>query len=411
MVPSLYTQTPGSINACAARPAHGQALFRYHAPMEKPGAVPATPQADEQVQDWLLLIRTPGVGAITLARLLEHFGDPHTAVQAGDQAWRDAGLDAPARSWLAQPDQRRLELDLEWLAQPHHYLITPTSPLYPTRLTENTGGPPALFVVGDPEVLGTVQLAIVGSRNPTAGGRNSAREFAACLAQAGLVITSGLALGIDGEAHQGALDHGGLSIAVCGTGLDRVYPARHRELARALAEQGALVSEFPPGTPPHGSHFPQRNRIISGLSVGVLVVEAARRSGSLITARMALDQGREVFAMPGSIHNPLARGCHRLIREGAKLVETADDILEELAPLVGQSAPSSTQTRPSAAPASELDAQYQHLLDHMGFDPVRVDDIVERSALTPADVSSMLLLLELRGIVTHTSGGTYTRLK
>lgn len=366
-----------------------------------------------QTCDWLTLIRAPGVGAVTLMRLLQRFGNPRGVLDAGDAAWRDIGLDAPARTWLAHPDQRRLDDDIQWLAQSGHHLITTDSALYPTRLAEVAGAPPALFVVGDPEVLDTVQLATVGSRNPTAGGRALAREFADCLARSGLVITSGLALGVDGEAHRGAVDAGGLSVAVCATGLDRVYPARHRELAHAVAEQGALVSEFPPGTPPLARHFPQRNRIISGLSLGVLVVEAARRSGSLITARLALEQGREVFAIPGSIHNPLARGCHRLIREGAKLVESADDILEELGPLIGRSTtpPAAADQRTPAAPAPELDLEYQQLLDHMGFDPVRVDDIVERGELTPESVSSMLLMLELRGLVAHTSGGTYIRLK
>jgi len=263
--------------------------------------------------------------------------------------------------------------------------------------------------------LGTLirvaRSSTIPARYNSASGRQTALDFASCLARGGITIDSGLAVGIDAASHRGALQGGGHTIAVTGTGLDRVYPARHRELAHQIAGQGALVSEFPPGTPPSRSNFPRRNRIISGLTVGTLVVEAAIRSGSLITARLAAEQGREVFAIPGSIHNPLARGCHRLIRQGAKLVETAADIVEELGPLLGHLG----ERQPSPGPAAgdtpggpEWDPEYRDLLQVLGFDPLPVDLLIERSGLTAETVSSMLLLLELEGHVTSAPGGHYS---
>jgi DNA processing protein len=245
---------------------------------------------------------------------------------------------------------------------------------------------------------------MVGSRNPSITGRETAHDFARTLAAAGMVITSGLAQGIDTACHQGTLDGGGQTIAVAGTGLDRVYPASNRELAHAIIEAGgALISEFPPGTLPHAGNFPRRNRIISGLSLGTLVVEAALRSGSLITARLAAEQGREVFAIPGSIHNPLARGCHQLIRQGAKLVESAADVLEELAPQLY--AALAEMPEESAPASSELDEEYQALLACIGHETTPVDRLVERSGLTAEAVSSMLLILELQGFVESAAGG------
>ncbi len=263
---------------------------------------------------------------------------------------------------------------------------------------------------GNPAVLATPQLALVGSRNPSAAGRDLAHDFARHLCGAGLTVTSGLALGIDAASHQGALDGEGLTIAVTGTGLDRVYPARHRDLAHRIAQRGALVSEFVPGTPPLAEHFPRRNRIISGLSLGTLVVEAALASCSLITARLAAEQGREVFAIPGSIHNPLARGCHSLIRLGAKLVENVQDILEELGPMVSDM-PYNTVlcSGENSVTGLDLDDNSLKLLDCVDFSPTSIDTLVERSGLTPEQVSSMLLVLELHNIVESASGGCYTR--
>jgi DNA processing protein len=261
-------------------------------------------------------------------------------------------------------------------------------------------------VVGDPTVLQQPQLAIVGSRKPTAGGRDNARDFARAVCKLGLTVTSGLALGIDANAHSGALDMACPTVAVLGNGMDRIYPARHRNLADNIRQHGALLSEFPPGTPPLAAHFPQRNRIISGLSLGVLVIEAALRSGSLITARLGAEQGREVFAIPGSIHNPLARGCHYLLRDGAHLVECPGDITAELGALAA------VQPGPAPVIAAEtpppVDALHT-LLEHMGFDPVDIDTLIERSGLTAEQVSSMLLLLELQGKLAALGGGHFQR--
>lgn len=300
------------------------------------------------------------------------------------------------------------EHEIAWLAEPNHHLITLSDPRYPRLLREIADPPAALYVIGDPALLSATQLGIVGSRNPTPGGSETAYAFASYLTQSGLTITSGLAMGVDAAAHRGALEAGGNTIAVAGTGLDRVYPALHRELAHEIAARGALISEFPLGTPALAFNFPRRNRIISGLSLGVLVVEAALQSGSLITARLAAEQGREVFAIPGSIHNPLARGCHALIRQGAKLVETAADILEELGPIAQITIPA-RQTDGVGNITSGLGVEAMTLLDCLGFDPTPVDSLIERSGLTPEAVSSMLLVLELQGHVVAAPGGHYNR--
>ncbi|MDX1607407.1 MAG: DNA-processing protein DprA, partial [Candidatus Competibacterales bacterium] len=266
----------------------------------------------------------------------------------------------------------------------------------------------------DPDLLCEPQLAIVGTRNPTPTGRAIASEFAEQLTSAGLVITSGLALGIDAAGHEGALAAGGSTIAVLGTGPDRIYPARNQSLARAIAEQGALVTELPPGTTARAEHFPRRNRLISGLTLGTLVIEAAPQSGSLITARLAAEQGREVFAVPGSVRNPVARGCHQLLREGARLVESSTDVLQELAPRLSGLLRDETTPEPAAAvalePVTELsDEGYRILLDRLDEEPTAVDTLVERTGLTADVVSSMLLILELHGYVSAAPGGRYRR--
>jgi len=366
------------------------------------------PQSTNQTRYWLALNHAPGLGRKGIIRLLRHYEDPSSIFDAVGRPGPQPELETKTLNYLRSPTWADIEIELEWLQHPDRHLITLGDPHYPDLLLQTADPPPLLFVQGNPGLLSSPQLAMVGSRNPTASGRQTARDFSRHLAAAGMTITSGLAIGIDGTSHQGALDEGGFTIAVTGTGLDLVYPARHRDLAHRIAENGALVSEFPPGTPPRRSHFPRRNRIISGLSLGTLVVEAAKQSGSLITARQATDQGREVFAIPGSIHNPLARGCHDLIRQGAKLVETADDILEELGPLTGhllELPPPRSELPP--APLSERDPEYTALLDVLGFDPTPVDLLIQRSGLTAESISSMLLLLELEGYVSSSPGGRY----
>lgn len=359
---------------------------------------------------WLALLRAPGIGPAGFNRLLEQFHSPAAVFEAPRSQLATSGLASPTLDYLAAPDWTRIEQDLAWLEHSDNHLICLNDPDYPPLLREIDYPPPLLFVHGDLASLRAPQIAIVGARNPSPGGRDTAREFAAHLAGSGMVVTSGLALGVDAEAHRGALAAPGQTIAVMGTGLDRIYPAKHRELAHAIAEEGALVSEFPLGTPALANHFPRRNRVISGLSLGVLVVEAASQSGSLITARLAVEQGREVFAIPGSIHNPLARGCHALIRQGAKLVETAADILEELGSLARVTIEADVERQPPAPPL-ELDEDYRLLLEHLGHEPVSIDLLVNRCGLTAEAVSSMLLILELQGYVAAAPGGLYSRLK
>ena len=309
------------------------------------------------------------------------------------------------------PDPGGLARDLAWLGGPNRLLLTADDPRYPRRLADLAGMPPALFVEGDPACLALPQLAIVGSRAATAAGRETAFDFAARLATLGFAITSGLAAGIDAAAHRGALAAGGITVAVCGTGLDRVYPAEHGELAARIAERGALVSEFATGTPPAARNFPQRNRLMSGLSRGVLVIEAAARSGSLITARHAAEQGRDVMAIPGSIHNPLARGCHRLIKDGAALVETVDDVLAALgvSALAGATESGENGRDRGKFPDGPLDSDAEMLLNALGFGPADLDRLVERTGMAAPSVISKLQLLELEGRVEALAGGRYGR--
>jgi DNA processing protein len=360
--------------------------------------------------DWLALYHAPGIGPASFHQLLEQFRDPADVLNASSRQLQQFGLPDSSIDALRHPDSRAIERDLEWQAQPGNRILTCRDPDYPALLREISDPPPLLYIHGNLQVLQEPQLAMVGSRNPTAAGRQTAIDFARHLSAAGLVITSGLALGIDAAGHQGALDAGAPTIAVMGTGLDRVYPARNRELAHQIAGVGALVSEFPPGTPPRAEHFPRRNRIISGLSIGTLVVEAAIRSGSLISARYALEQGREVFAIPGSIHNPLARGCHHLIRQGAKLVETAQDIMDELGALASALDFTATHATDHAT-LPQLSDDYTQLLESIGFENTSIDMLVKTTHLTPAEVSSMLLQLEMNGYIAANPGGFYNRLK
>lgn len=365
----------------------------------------------QRIIDWLALAQAPGIGPRAVAQLVQRFGSAAATRSAGRAALAEAGVSAAAATAFETPDQVVIDVALDWAEHPGAAILTPDHPQYPPQLGTLAAPPPVLYVRGDVALLTEPQLAIVGSRNPTRGGLDTCREFARYLADLGLIITSGLAVGIDGAAHAGALESG-RTIAVLGTGPDRAYPAAHRALARRIAEVGALVTEFAPGVGPHASHFPRRNRLISGLSLGTLVIEAAPRSGSLITARYASEQGREVFAIPGSIHNPLARGCHELIRQGAKLVDSAPQILEELSPqlrrfLVEIPAGSDDPVAASGA-APVIDPEYRLLLDCMGHDPLAPDELIARSGLSAQAVSSMLLLLELQGHVSSHPGGRYS---
>ncbi|HYQ91118.1 MAG TPA: DNA-processing protein DprA, partial [Candidatus Competibacteraceae bacterium] len=337
----------------------------------------------------LALLRAPGIGPVRFARLLERFGSAAAVFAANRSDWSAVGLSETTLDYLKAPAWQIVEQDLRWLEQPGNHLLGLDDPRYPPLLRRIAQAPPLLFVHGNPLCLCERQLAIVGTRNPTPAGRETTRHFASHLAGAGLGITSGLALGVDAEAHRGALLGQGFTIAVMGTGPDRIYPSAHRDLAHAIAERGALVSELPLGTLALAEHFPCRNRIISGLTLGTLVVEASLHSGSLITARLAVEQGREVFAIPGSIHNTMAKGCHSLIRQGAKLVETATDILEELGPLAVAAATAAVPPAPPVLPP-ELDDDYRSLLEQLGQEPVSVDGLVERCGLTAEAVSSML---------------------
>lgn len=340
-------------------------------------------------------MRSTGFRLSEAIALLERHGDPHAVFQNV--------------KGLQEPDWDVIECDLAWLAQDRHHLITWNDLRYPVLLKEIPDPPLALFVDGNPDVLSGSALAMVGSRNPTATGLDNAEAFAAHLAAQGLTIVSGLAAGIDTAAHRGAL-RGGTTIAVLGCGVDVIYPQQNKALADEIASKGALVSEFSLGTQPAVAHFPQRNRIISGLAVGTLVVEAAIRSGSLITARLASEQGREVFAIPGSIHNPMAKGCHSLIRQGAKLVDSAAHVLEELGPLLGipeHRAEKESDGRENDAP--KLDLEYEKLLECMEDTSLTVDKLVARSGLTPDNVSSMLLIMELHGLIHTAPGGGYAK--
>jgi DNA processing protein len=310
-----------------------------------------------------------------------------------------------AAALAAGADSAALAAHLAWLDEPGHHLVTLADAEYPPALLQTTDPPFVLFVLGQVELLARPGIAVVGSRSATRRGAEDAEAFAQALSDAGLTVISGLALGIDGAAHRGGLRGASSSVAVVGTGLDRVYPARHRDLARELAARGALVSEFPLGTPPLPGNFPRRNRIISGLARGCLVIEAALESGSLITARFALEQGRDVFAVPGSIHSPLSKGCHWLIKQGAKLVESAQDVLDELtgiAPVPGPVTAASTQ----AAPVSP---EARRLLDGLGFAPFDLDAACSAGGLTPDAASAILLLLELDGFVDRLPGGWFQR--
>lgn len=365
--------------------------------------------AGESLRAWLRLTLIPGIGGETQRKLLAAFGLPDAVFSAGHAALAGVVGDKAARSLLDSAEDAPHELAvaaaLAWASQPEQQIVTLADDTYPQALLEIADPPSLLYVRGRSELLNRPALAIVGSRQATAQGLHNAERFAAAFAEAGLVIASGLALGIDAAAHRGALHAGGDTLAFVGTGIDRLYPARNRELALQIGERGAIVSEFPLGTPAHAANFPRRNRLISGIARGVLVVEATLDSGSQITARLAAEQGREVFAIPGSIHSPQSRGCHRLIKQGAKLVETADDVLEELR--WSKPAVRDAQDATSAAARAEGD---DPVLAQLGFDPCTHDELAVRCGLTADALSVILLQLELGGRVASLPGGRIQRL-
>ncbi|MDH5274126.1 MAG: DNA-processing protein DprA [Gammaproteobacteria bacterium] len=362
---------------------------------------------------WLALAHAPGLHTGQLQDWLAQGASPIDLTRETRRALASIGLGQATIQALLQPDGAAIEDDCGWLrAAPNRWLVTWGSAEYPPLLAQIPDAPLVLYVEGDPMALCLPQLAIVGSRNPTAPGRDTATQFALHLARAGLVITSGLALGIDAAAHRGALNAGARTVAVVGRGLDAIYPRENEALAREIVgQQGALVTDLAVGTPPLKHNFPRRNRILSGLAVGTLVVEAALRSGSLITARLAGDQGREVFAIPGSIHNPMVRGCHRLLRQGARLVESVEDIFAELEAILGEIKRITQEKPPAKADlrTPPLDKEYEILLDALGFEPAGLDNLVVRTGLKAGAVASMLLILELDGRVQQQPGGRFSR--
>jgi len=358
-----------------------------------------------ELASWLRLTLIPGIGGEARRALLKACGLPQAIFEAGPQALAAIIDPALAERLLCHECKADIEAALDWSAQPGNRLLTLADADYPQSLLSADDPPLLLYAKGNTALLNLPMLAVVGSRNATPQGVRDAEAFAQALGDAGLTIVSGLALGIDAAAHRGALATAAATVAVIGTGADRLYPAKNETLARAIAEKGVVLSEFPLGTPALASNFPRRNRIIAGLGLGCLIVEAALRSGSLITARLAAESGREVFAIPGSIHSPLSRGCHQLIRQGAKLVETAQDILEELrweAPTAGRAAGGGT--------SMALDDSEEQVLAFLGHAPCALDTLSARSGLTPADLLAMLLPMELAGRVAQLPGGLYQRL-
>ena len=372
----------------------------------------------QEIQAWLTLTHVKKLGPVTLQKLITQFKTPEAVLSANQSELQSLGINKVVIEGILHADEKDIQRDLNWLEHENHHLITINDPAYPDRLKQISDPPYVLYVLGKPEhaqtLLSDPQLGIVGSRSTSSQGKETATSFANRLANCGLIITSGLASGVDGAAHRGALQSNiGSTIAVAACGLDRVYPAEHRNLAEQISQHGLIVSEFPIGTSPSPGHFPRRNRIISGLSLGVLVVEASIKSGSLITARFAIEQGREVFAIPGSIHNPLSKGCHNLIRNGAKLVETVEDVLEEFKHHLDLDTLQKQNTTSKSVNSNQshalTDPQHEIVLNCMGLEPTSIDSIIERCGLPVEVVSSILLILELNNRITHHGNGIYMR--
>ncbi len=352
---------------------------------------------------WLSLSKIEGLGCQTFCQLLKTFGSPSEIYRKKFKELRAVVSEKIALEIGQGVDQTGLQDTLTWLAQANNHLVTLADADYPKALLEIADPPPLLYAKGNLAILNKLSIAIVGSRNASVQGEKNAEAFAQGLAEHGLCIVSGLALGIDGAAHRGALKAKGDTIAVVGTGLDMVYPAQHRDLAHQIAKSGLIISEFPLGTLSKPQNFPRRNRLISGLSLGCLVVEANLKSGSQITARLSAEQGREVFAIPGSIHSPLAKGCHQLIKQGAKLVDSLQDIVEELNLSKAVSAPVAEENSPT-------NQDQQMLLDAMAYDAISIETLVQLTGLTVSTLSSMLTLLELEGRITGLAGGQYQQI-
>ncbi len=372
----------------------------------------------DNTESWLHLLNAPGLGFARINKLLDYFGSASEVLRQSNFP-TELKIPQSVIHHLRQVNNDDIHLELNWLDKPNNHLLTIENALYPPQLLQSNDPPAALFVKGDLNALLLPQLAVVGSRNATQGGLNNTQAFCYDLAQKGLVITSGLATGIDTQAHQAAIDAKGQTVAVMGTGINMIYPKTNQQLAKTIANQGAVVSELPFNTPPHAHNFPRRNRIISGLSLGALVIEATNKSGTLITARLSMENNRPVMAIPGSIHNPMARGCHHLIKQGAKLVESAQDIFEELAPNIAMLSdqlksnlnalehPALEKT--PATPNIELTESQQHIFLQLDFHPTSFDAIVEQTGFSSATVASDLLILELSGMIEKLPGAKYQK--
>ncbi len=357
---------------------------------------------------WLMLLKAPQLGVKTFYKALKYFESPQQVFLASNKQRKDCGIFRKVTlDYLTNADKSLVQADIDWAENPHCCIITLIDDNYPQQLKTISDPPPVLYVRGDIGCLSKPQLAIVGSRNPTAGGKDNAYEFANKLSKLGLVITSGMASGIDAKAHIGALEASGQTVAVCGTGLDRIYPARHKALAHQISLSGALVSEFAIGTSPVAANFPRRNRIISGLSLGTLVVEASIKSGTMITAKLSVEQCREVFAIPSSIHNLLSAGCHDLIKQGAKLTESIEDILTELqldfvANIMDEKKPINTKN---------VDKKGSMLLKCLSYDGITIDKLVEKTKLSPQIITQELLMLEFENKVAKIGVSSYALIK
>ncbi len=370
-----------------------------------------------KIEAWLTVSQAPGIGLIKLHKLLNQIGPPEDIIKAKQHELHKAELDEKTIRFLRNPLPDKIDSNLKWMETPNHTIRTLHCRQYPEGIKELKDAPPLLFIKGNENLLKEPQIAVVGSRQPTPGGQTNAKEFSRDIAKAGLLINSGMALGIDTIAHETALASGSTTVAVIATGPDKIYPAKNKRLAEHIAQQGVLVSEFPVGTTPVRANFPRRNRLISALSLGVVVIEASVQSGALITARLAAEQGKDVFAVPGSIHNPKAQGCHHLIQQGAKLVQKTEEILLELKPQLEQhlrkkeesKTPNDDRDEPEHHRA-KLSNTHEEVLQAMGYDPVDVDTLAMRCRLPAQTVSVALLTLEVESCVVE-ENGIYTRIK